>query len=155
MYKLSYKNVIFQLWFHANIIFQLIHVLISSSSSYGTCISKRYNLQVHEFDNTRILSSSMYDMILKLVLIWKHYHSFVSLPWQLLTDGAIKNLAFCCRYLTSLNLAGCKLVRTCSNSSVTQSKYSTATRLWLINNIPKFCVIQTLSQTSGWLRFRF
>ena len=29
---------------------------------------------------------------------------------QLITDGAIKNLAFCCRMLTWLNLAGCKLV---------------------------------------------
>jgi len=29
---------------------------------------------------------------------------------QQITDGAIKNLAFCCRMLNVLNLAGCKLV---------------------------------------------
>lgn len=40
----------------------------------------------------------------------KHLSTLTLLYFQLLTDGAIKNLAFCCRYLTSLNLAGCKLV---------------------------------------------
>lgn len=45
---------------------------------------------------------------------------------QNLTDGAIKNLAFCCRLLNVLNLAGCKLVsnhccNTCISISITYS----------------------------------
>lgn len=38
-----------------------------------------------------------------------HLHSS-KICFQQLTDGAIKNLAFCCRLLTTINLSGCRQV---------------------------------------------
>ena len=53
----------------------------------------------------------------------------LSYSFQGLTDNAIKNLAFCCRLLRTLNLAGCDKVGKCVTAWLNGMRYLAVRRV--------------------------